>query len=157
DPEWKSIPYGRPMVNQQFHVLNEALAPCPVWVPGQLFIGGVGLAKGYWRDEAKTNASFIVSPHTGERLYRTGDWGRCLPGGDIEFLGRDDFQVKVGGHRIELGEIEAVLSQHPGVRAGVVVAAGDPKGHRRLVAYIVPDREQGEPSRGGGLNPAQLL
>ena len=148
DPEWKSIPYGRPMVNQQFHVLNDALEPCPVWVPGQLFIGGMGLALGYWRDEAKTSASFIVSPLSGERLYRTGDWGRYLPDGNIEFLGREDFQVKIGGHRIELGEIESALSQHPSVRADVVVAAGDPKRNRRLVAYVVPEAaampQQGE-------------
>jgi len=137
EPSWKSIPYGRPMVNQTFHVLDEALAPRPTWVPGQLYIGGVGLAQGYWRDEAKTAASFIVHPRTGEQLYRTGDLGRYLPDGNIEFLGREDFQVKVQGHRIELGEIEAALSQHPAVRAGVVVALGEPRGDKRLVGYVV--------------------
>lgn len=142
DPARKSIPYGRPMVNQQFQVLNAALEPCPVWAPGQLYIGGIGLAVGYWGDEEKTQASFLVHPHTGQRLYRTGDWGRYLPDGNIEFLGREDFQVKVGGHRIELGEIEAALAQHPAVRAGVVVAAGEPQGNRRLVAYVVADRPQ---------------
>ncbi len=76
DPSWSSIPYGTPMVNQTFHVLNDALAPCPVWVPGWLYIGGIGLALGYWRDEDKTAASFITHPSTGQRLYRTGDLGR---------------------------------------------------------------------------------
>ncbi|HBL28881.1 MAG TPA: non-ribosomal peptide synthetase, partial [Acidobacteria bacterium] len=104
DPAWRSIPYGRPMDNQGFHVLNRALAPCPVWVPGDLYISGTGLARGYWRDPAKTAASFFLHPGTGERLYRTGDLGRYLPGGDIEFLGRDDLQVKIQGFRIELGE-----------------------------------------------------
>ncbi|WP_095980634.1 non-ribosomal peptide synthetase [Melittangium boletus] len=138
DPEWKSIPYGKPMRNQSFHVLNEALEPCPVWVPGQLYIGGIGLAKGYWRDEVKTAASFITHPRTGQRLYRTGDLGRYLPDGDLEFLGREDFQVKVRGYRIELGEIETALSEHPAVRASVVVALGERRGHKRLVAYVVP-------------------
>jgi amino acid adenylation domain-containing protein len=139
DPTWKSIPYGQPMVNQTFHVLNERFEPCPVWVPGQLYIGGIGLAKGYWRDEAKTSASFIIHPQSGERLYRTGDLGRYLPDGNIEFLGREDFQVKIRGHRIELGEIETALEQHPGVQAAVVAAVGDPRGDKRLIAYVVPD------------------
>jgi len=139
DPNWKSIPYGRPMVNQRFHVLNEALAPCPLWVPGQLYIGGVGLAKGYWRDEEKTQTSFITHPRTGERLYRTGDLGRYLPDGNIEFLGREDFQVKIQGYRVELGEIEATLAQHPEVRAVVVKAVGELQGDKRLVAYVVSE------------------
>jgi amino acid adenylation domain-containing protein len=141
DPAWTSIPYGRPMVNQSFHVLNDALAPCPVWVPGQLYIGGISLAKGYWRDEEKTRASFITHPNTGERLYRTGDLGRYLPDGNIEFLGREDFQVKIRGHRIELGEIEAALLQHPRVHTAVVTAAGELRGNKRLIAYVVPEQE----------------
>lgn len=139
DPIWKSIPYGRPMVNQTFHTLDKALEPRPVWVPGQLYIGGIGLAKGYWRDEEKTNASFISHPRTGERLYRTGDLGRYWPDGNIEFLGREDFQVKVQGYRIELGEIEAALSEHPQVHAVVVTALGKLQGDKRLVAYIVAE------------------
>ena len=142
EPSWKSIPYGRPMVNQRMHVLDGALEPCPIWVPGQLYISGVGLARGYWRDDEKSHERFFVHPETGERLYRTGDWGRYLPDGDIEFLGREDLQVKIGGHRIELGEIEAVLTQHPAVRAGVVVAEGEPGGNRRLAAYVVPRQPQ---------------
>ncbi len=149
DPEWKSIPYGKPMVNQQFHVLNALLEPCPVWVSGQLYIGGVGLARGYWGDEEKTRARFITHPRTGERLYATGDLGRYLPNGDIEFLGREDLQVKVHGYRIELGEIEAALEQHPAVRTVAVAAIGDPRGDRRLVAYVVPSAAAEAPTPAG--------
>lgn len=136
--DWKSIPYGRPMLNQSFSVLDGQLEARPVWVSGQLYIGGIGLALGYWRDEERTRASFIRHPRTGERLYRTGDLGRYLPDATIEFLGREDFQVKIHGYRIELGEIESTLSQHPAVRECVVAAPGSPQGARRLVAYVVP-------------------
>ena len=138
DPTWKSIPYGRPLMNQQFHVLNEALEPCPIWVPGQLYIGGMGLARGYWRDEVKTGASFITHPRTGERLYRTGDLGRYLDDGNIEFLGREDFQVKINGYRVELGEIETVLEQHPSVQTAVVSTVGATREEQRLVAHVIP-------------------
>jgi amino acid adenylation domain-containing protein len=139
DPSWKSIPYGRPMTNQTFEVLDERLDPCPDWVPGQLYIGGAGLARGYWKDEARTRASFPVHPRTGQRLYRTGDLGRWLPDGNIEFLGREDLQVKIQGYRVELGEVEAVLARHPGVRDAVVAAVGERQGHKRLVAWYVAD------------------
>lgn len=138
DPGWKSIPYGRPLANQTFHVLNADFQPCPVWVTGELYIGGIGLALGYWRDEEKTHARFVVNPHTGERLYRTGDWGRYLPDGHIEFLGRDDLQVKVQGYRIELAEVEAALLAHAGVSAAVAVAVGERRGDKRLIAYLEP-------------------
>lgn len=141
DPTWKSIPYGQPLTNQTFYVLNEALTPCPVWVPGSLYIGGAGLAKGYWRNEEKTAASFIIHPQSGERLYRTGDKGRYLPDGNIEFIGREDFQVKVQGYRIELGEIETTLAQHPAVRTAVVTASGEKQSHKTLVAYVTPEKE----------------
>ncbi|MBI2948524.1 MAG: AMP-binding protein, partial [Verrucomicrobia bacterium] len=148
DPAWRSIPYGRPMRNQSFHVLNSALEPCPDWVTGQLYIGGIGLAKGYWRDTDKTRERFIVHPRNGERLYRTGDLGRYLPDSNIEFLGREDFQVKVHGNRVELGEIEAALVQHPSIAAAVVNAQGELRGPKRLVAYVVPKKrgEKSEPS-----------
>jgi acyl-coenzyme A synthetase/AMP-(fatty) acid ligase len=139
DPAWKSIPYGKPMLNQRMHVFNDAMEPCPVWVPGQLYIAGIGLAVGYWRDEEKTNASFVIHPATGERLYRTGDLGRYLPDGNIEFLGREDSQVKIRGYRIELGEIEATLCQHPTVGAAIVQPEGEERANRRLIAYVVPD------------------
>ncbi len=135
--EWSSIPYGRPLANQSFQVLDGQLAPRPRWVPGELYIGGVGLARGYWRAPEKTNGSFFHHPETGERLYRTGDWGRYLLGGDIEFLGREDAQVKVRGYRIELGEIEATLERCPGVQAAAVAALGEAKADKRLVGYAV--------------------
>lgn len=140
EPDWKSIPYGHAMINQKFYVMNQSLEIRPVWVPGDLYIGGIGLAKGYWGNKEKTEAAFIVNPHTKERLYRTGDLGRYLPDGNIEFLGREDFQVKIRGHRIELGEIETALSQHPGIRSCVVDAIGE-KTNRRLVAYIVKQQQ----------------
>jgi amino acid adenylation domain-containing protein len=149
EPGWASIPYGQPMVNQTFHVLDDSLADRPTWVPGELFIGGIGVAQGYWRDAEKTAARFLRHPRTGERLYRTGDLGRYLPDGNIEFLGREDFQVKIQGYRIELGEIETALERHPAVRAGVVQAVGENRNNRRLVAYVVPDKggPREDPSR----------
>ena len=137
EPHWASIPYGRPMVNQRFYVLDDQLEPRPVWVPGELYIGGVGVARGYWGDEERTNASFIEHHRTGERLYRTGDFGRWLPDRQIEFLGREDLQVKVQGYRIELGEIEAALLEHPEVRVGVAAALGERRGGKRLAAFFV--------------------
>src|SRR5581483_6572665 len=159
DPAWKSIPYGRPMVNQRFYVLNKALELCPTWVPGHLYIGGIGLAKGYWRDLEKTAASFITHPRTGEQLYRNGDLGRYLPDGNIEILGRDDFQVKVRGYRIELGEIEAALRQHPEVQETIVVVREDEPNDKRLVAYVLPgtaSQDEEVQTQGAELQEAQL-
>jgi amino acid adenylation domain-containing protein len=135
--DWQSIPYGQPLSNQTFHVLNESLEPCPDWVTGELFIGGVGLARGYWKDKEKTDHSFIIHPKSNERLYRTGDLGRYMPDGNIEFLGREDYQVKVNGYRIELGEIETVLCTHPDITEAVVCALGEERGKNQLVAYVV--------------------
>ncbi|MBO1049481.1 MAG: amino acid adenylation domain-containing protein [Dolichospermum sp. DEX182a] len=138
DPAWNSIPYGQPLTNQCFYVLNELLQPCPVWVTGQLYVAGIGLAKGYWGDTQKTEASFITHPQTQERLYKTGDWGRYLPSGNIEFLGREDFQVKINGYRIELGEIEVALKQHPAIKEAVVNVVGTSGHNQQLVAYVIP-------------------
>ncbi|MDG1463139.1 MAG: amino acid adenylation domain-containing protein [Gammaproteobacteria bacterium] len=137
--DWVSIPYGKAMRNQSFHVLNTELEMCPVWVPGELYIGGIGVAKGYWRDAEKTAASFITHPRTGETLYKTGDLGRLLPDGNIEFMGREDFQVKVQGFRVELGDIEAALESHSNIRSCVVTAVGPSQGNKRLVAYMVAE------------------
>ena len=137
DPDWNSIPYGKPLTNQFFRVLDSHLEPRPVRLPGDLYIGGIGLAKGYWNDPAKTAERFIVHPVTHERLYRTGDLGRYLPDGNLEFLGRSDFQVKIRGHRIELGEIEAVLTSHPAIKEAVVVAVGAERDLQALAAYVV--------------------
>ena len=139
DPSWPSIPYGQPMQNQPWQVLDECGRPTPDWVPGELYIGGDGLARGYWDDPARTAERFITHPATGERLYRTGDIGRYLPGGLIEFLGRRDAQVKIQGHRIELGEIESALLRCEGVQAAVVAVQAGPRGSTpRLAAYVVP-------------------
>jgi len=139
DPTWDSIPYGRPMTNQQFYVLNSKMVSCPVWVPGTLYIGGKGLAKGYWKDEEKTKSRFILHPQTRERLYNTGDIGYYLPDGNIRFVGREDNQVKIRGHRIELGEIEATLERCPGVRQAFTKVTGEKTGPKRLYAYVVPE------------------
>ncbi|WP_073785970.1 non-ribosomal peptide synthetase [Streptomyces sp. CB01580] len=144
-PEWASVPYGRPLANQRWHVLDDRMRPRPDWVTGGLYIAGSGLARGYWGDPEKTAARFVTDPHTGERLYRTGDLGRWRPSGDIEILGREDFQVKILGHRVELGEIEAALQDHPGVAGACVVALGDPGAARRLVAHVVPEPDTTAP------------
>ncbi|MCH7884567.1 MAG: amino acid adenylation domain-containing protein, partial [Planctomycetes bacterium] len=144
DPTWTSIPYGKPLRNQRWHVLNEELEACSTWVPGDLYIAGTGLALGYWRDEERTRDSFIHHSKTGERLYRTGDRGRYLPDGNIEFLGRRDTQVKIRGHRIELGEIENALGAHPNVHSVVVAATGKDHAKKNLVGYVVL-RKNGSP------------
>ena len=135
-PELRSVPYGRPMSNQSFHVLDAAMEPRPDGVTGMLYIGGIGLAKGYWRDPVRTALSFLAGPG-GERRYRTGDLGRYLPDGNIEFLGREDSQVKVQGYRIELGDIEAALQSHPLIGAAAVNAIGEYQDSKTLVAYVV--------------------
>ncbi|ACC85410.1 non-ribosomal peptide synthetase [Nostoc punctiforme] len=145
DEQWKSIPYGKPITNQRYHVLNKFLEPCPVWVPGMLYAEGIGLAKGYWRDEKKTEESFIIHPRTQQRLYKTGDSGRFLPDGNIEILGREDFQVKINGYRIELGEIEATLLQDESVKE--VVVTSTEKEHQSLVAYVVLNSNQKQSSQ----------
>ncbi len=142
DPERQSVPYGRPLANQSFHVLDEGLQPRPIGVPGHLYIGGRGLAREYLGDPVTTSARFIRHPTSGERLYRTGDLGRYHADGSIEFLGREDFQVKIHGYRVELGEIEAILLQHEQVRACAVNAADGPGG-KALAAYLVAE---GSPS-----------
>ncbi|BAK43323.1 non-ribosomal peptide synthetase [Eggerthella sp. YY7918] len=134
DPEWKSIPYGKPLSNQYFRILNESLQDCPDFVPGELYIGGSGLATGYFGDSQKTEESFIVHPESGHRLYKTGDFGKYLPDGTIEFLGRRDSQVKIRGHRIELGEIEAILRSHQTISDAAVFDFGD-RGSDFLVGF----------------------
>ncbi len=137
DPEWPSIPYGKPLKNAVYHVLDHNLEHRPTGVAGEMYIGGAGLARGYWKDPERTAEKFIVHPKTGERLYRSGDWGRYLPDGNLEFMGRQDHQVKIQGQRIELGEIEAALTSHPEVRAAVASVQSTDRG-MRLVARVVP-------------------
>lgn len=146
DPSWRSIPYGRALRGQSFHVLDEQGAPCPVGEAGELFIGGDGLARGYIGDPVQTAERFAIHPVLGQRLYRTGDLGRWTVEGAIEFLGRADRQVKIRGHRIELGEIESVLGRHPGVRQCVASSVRGPDGRPRLVAHLSPKGAAQAPS-----------
>ncbi|MFE0818586.1 amino acid adenylation domain-containing protein [Streptomyces sp. NPDC058847] len=139
DPAWRSVPYGRPLTNQTMKVLDHRLEVRQPWAVGRIHIGGVGLARGYWRDEERTADRFITHPRTGERLYRTGDLGRYWPDGTIEFLGREDRQVKILGYRVEPGSVEVALRAHPGVRECVVCVDDAPGGQRRLVALTVPE------------------
>ncbi|TCC06319.1 non-ribosomal peptide synthetase [Kribbella soli] len=136
--DWPSIPYGKPMANQRYHVLAPDLSPRPTWVPGEIYTASeVGLAQGYWGDPELTARKFIDLPGPGGgRAYASGDLGRYLPDGNIEILGREDFQVKVRGVRIELGEIEAAVRSYPGIDAAVAVAGG-PTGDSFLHAYVV--------------------
>ncbi|HEX6288816.1 MAG TPA: amino acid adenylation domain-containing protein [Herpetosiphonaceae bacterium] len=136
------VPIGRPIANMRLYVLDARMQPAPVGVPGELYVGGVGVGRGYLNDERRTSESFIpdrFSREPGSTLYRTGDLARYLPDGNIVFLGRLDQQVKIRGYRIELGEIETVLGQHPAVQEVVVVDREDRPGDTALVAYIVPD------------------
>ena len=141
---------GRPIANTQFYVLDRLHRPVPVGVPGELFIGGEGSARGYLDQPELTAERFIANlfrPDSSARLYRTGDCVRYRTDGCLEYLGRLDHQVKVRGHRIELGEVEVVLGQHPQVRERVVVARRDSSGENRLVAYVVP-RDSLAPTHG---------
>ncbi|WP_131787849.1 non-ribosomal peptide synthetase [Protofrankia symbiont of Coriaria ruscifolia] len=135
-----SIPYGTPLSNQSFAVFDGALRDRPDWVPGELHIGGAGVALGYHGDPERTAARFIRHPATGDRLYRTGDLGRYLPDGTIEFLGREDDQVKIRGFRIELAEVEAAVLTHPAVAAGAVLVDDEHPLGRRLAAFVEPAR-----------------
>ncbi len=134
--DWKSIPYGIPLSNQKFYVLNADLEFCPVDVSGELFIGGIGLASGYIGDEEKTRNAFITHPRLG-RIYRTGDMGVLRREGYIEFKGRKDQQIKIRGHRIELGEIENCLMEIDGIKNAAVVDVVDSNGAKFLCAYVV--------------------
>lgn len=138
-PDATTVPIGRPIGNTQVYVLDEDRQPAPIGVPGELYIGGDGLAHGYLHQPELTADVFISDPFSSDseaRLYRTGDLVRQRPDGSIEFLGRMDGQVKIRGFRIELGEIEAILGRHPAIQQ-VVVTVND-EGEKRLVAYIVP-------------------
>ncbi|MDB5045209.1 MAG: amino acid adenylation enzyme/thioester reductase family protein, partial [Deinococcus sp.] len=145
NPQWASVPYGRALAHQTVQVLDSALNPAPDLAPGELFIGGIGVALGYWRDAERSAARFFVHPRTGERLYRTGDLGRVLPGGTLELLGRVDRQVKIRGHRIELGEVEAAIRAVPGVRDALVTVRPGPAGQPTLTGYLVPEPLSGGP------------
>ncbi|NET25242.1 non-ribosomal peptide synthetase, partial [Okeania sp. SIO1I7] len=140
-PECSVPPIGRPIGNTQIYILDRNLQPLPIGVPGEIYIGGIGLARGYLNREILTNQRFIPNPFENSKLYKTGDLGRYLADGNIEFLGRIDHQVKLRGYRIETGEIEATITQHSNIKQTVVVAREDNSGGERLVAYIVPEVE----------------
>ncbi|WP_051791530.1 non-ribosomal peptide synthetase [Amycolatopsis jejuensis] len=157
DPQWTSVPYGTPLGAVRCRVVDALGRDCPDWVPGELWIGGAGVALGYRGDPERTADRFVT--HDGIRWYRTGDRARYHPDGNLEFLGRADYQVKIRGHRIELGEVEAALQAHPGVnratavltadhRLGAVVSGPQPPDEKALRAFaatllpsvMVPDR-----------------
>ncbi|MEH2290131.1 amino acid adenylation domain-containing protein [Nostoc sp.] len=138
-------PIGRPIHNTQTYLLDKNLQLVPVGVPGMLYIGGAGLARGYLNKAELTADKFIPNPYAnlpGERLYQTGDQARYLPNGEIEYIGRIDNQVKIRGFRIELGEIEALISQYPTVREVVVKVHSSQVDSQQLVAYLVPTKDQ---------------
>ncbi len=132
-PAWRSIPYGFPLTNQRYRVVDALGRDCPDWVPGELWIGGVGVAPGYFNDAERSAQQFVQA--AGERWYRTGDLGCYWPDGTLEFLGRRDKQVKIGGYRIELGEIDAALARIDGIKSGITLALGERE--KSLAAFVV--------------------
>ncbi|MBP0040318.1 MAG: amino acid adenylation domain-containing protein [Roseofilum sp. SID1] len=145
-PACRVPPIGRPISNTQIYILDRNLQPVPIGRPGEIYISGIGLARGYLNREDLTNQRFISNPFDlskppteKSKLYKTGDLGRYLADGNIEFLGRIDNQIKVRGYRIELGEIEAILSTHPHVEHGIVIPREDTPNNKRLVAYVVSE------------------
>ena len=140
-----NVPVGKPLGNIRIYVMDKSLEPMPDGMAGEVCVGGVSVGRGYLNEPARTADVFVPDPFSqvpGARMYRMGDLGRYLPGGEVECLGRLDHQVKIRGFRIELGEIEAVLSGATGVGACVVEAREDDRGEKRLVAYIVPEGER---------------
>ena len=155
-PEQKSVPIGKPLANLKVYIVDELLRLVPAGVPGEICIGGVGVGEGYWQNPEKTAQAFVqdlFSTQTDALMYRTGDLGRWLPDGSVEYLDRVDNQVKVRGFRIELGEVEAALSSLPGVRENVVIVRDDMPGGKALAAYVVPGQEIGDESM---LEPQKL-
>jgi len=142
NPDWRSIPYGKPTQNAKYYILDKHLIPCPIGLPGGLFIGGECLALGYMNDIDQTARKFIDNPFApGERIYRTGDLARWFSDGNMEFLGRLDNQVKIRGFRIELGEIEYRLANHTDIENTVVLARKNKTGDAYLCAYMVAQRD----------------
>ncbi len=140
----KLVPIGKPFANMPIYILDDNLNPVPVGVRGELFVGGIGVARGYFNRPDLTAEKFIPNPFAsvqGERMYKTGDVARYLPDGNIEFLGRKDHQIKLRGYRIELGEIETAIGKYSNIKDVVVIAREDKPGDKKLVAYIVPENK----------------
>ncbi|GGH70057.1 hypothetical protein GCM10008014_54100 [Paenibacillus silvae] len=139
-PSSGHVPIGKAWLNARFYIVDAALNPVPVGVPGELVIGGPGVARGYWNRPDLTAEKFANSPFVpGERLYRTGDVARWLEDGNVDFIGRIDYQVKIRGFRIELGEVETALLRFPDVKHAVVIDRTDDQGHKYLCGYVVAD------------------
>ncbi len=139
------VPIGRPISNTQTYVLDEQMNLSPTGVAGELYLGGVGLARGYWHRCELTAEKFVPDPfgsEAGGRLYRTGDWARWRPNGSLEYIGRRDEQVKLRGNRIELGEIETALRLHPKIQDAAVIISQDAAGEKRIAAYLVSNEDQ---------------
>ncbi len=140
---WSVLPpIGRPINNIQTYILDEFYQPVPIGVPGELYVGGDGIARGYFNQPSLTQEKFIPNPFGTGRLYKTGDKARYLKDGNIEYIGRADRQVKIRGFRIELGEIEGLLAKHPTVRENAVIASEDVPGNKKLIAYVVPVKSE---------------
>ncbi|MBX9258979.1 amino acid adenylation domain-containing protein [Desmonostoc muscorum CCALA 125] len=143
----RTVPIGKPLANLNLYILDEQMELLPIGAPGEICVSGIGVGPGYWKNQEKTNLSFVPNPfpHMRKKLppnrqdliYKTGDLGRWMPDGNIEFLGRIDHQVKIRGFRVELGEIETFLNQHPNVRKNVVIVQEDEPGNLLIVAYVV--------------------
>ncbi|MDO8805004.1 MAG: amino acid adenylation domain-containing protein [Elusimicrobiota bacterium] len=145
-PSSGAIPIGRPIANTQLYILNDEMRTIPRGATGELYIGGEGVCRGYFGHPGLTAEKFVPDPFTtapGKRLYRTGDLARFTEQGELEFTGRNDFQVKVRGFRVELGDIEAVLIKQEGVRAAIALAHAGHDGHTKITAYLVSDKESG--------------
>ncbi len=144
NPQWASIPYGKPIQNALYYILDSDLQPCPIGVTGDLYIGGECLADRYMNDETLTKDKFIPDPFNkemGGRMYKTGDTARWFEDGNMEFMGRKDFQVKVRGYRIELGEIESNLLKHKDLKDAAAIVRKDDEGHNYICAYYVSDKD----------------
>ena len=140
-PSGARVPLGRPISNVVISLVDEDLSPVPLGVPGEIVFSGVCVGRGYINDPERTRRAFLADPHRpGQRLYRSGDYGRWLPDGKLEFLGRRDAQVKISGFRIEIGEIENTLLRAPGVREGAVVVAERADRSKHLVAFYSSER-----------------
>ncbi|MDZ8091993.1 MAG: amino acid adenylation domain-containing protein [Nostoc sp. DedQUE05] len=147
----RTVPIGKPLANLNLYILDGEMQLLPIGAPGEICVSGIGVGDGYWKNQEKTNFSFVTNPFTDvsqklpenrkDLIYKTGDLGRWLPDGNIEFLGRIDHQVKIRGFRVELGEIETFLLQHQAVREAVVVVMEENPDDKRLVAYVVPSAE----------------